>query len=315
MITAAVRVAGGLLFAAILHQVFAATGWLSAPLEPAWMPMSQSAGWLDFAVGLVNSLIAMLVVLLALSWTMEILRISGVMDWLNKGIAPLFLLAGIRSRTEPFAAVGLFLGISYGGGLLIREARSTAVEPRRFSLPASSWVLPIRYRGYIARRCAWRRFYQRLCRPTCLRRAGDRADCPDDRLHLGACVFKAFFRGRRSRGAGAGTDAAELDGRQTDRAGSGRRMVQTPLSRNEGLTTPSTPYPIRREELGHKNRNCSTAAGRPTRAGCAFSSPKRASRCRWCRRHGRDGAQGGDGHRAQSAAAPAGARTRRRHDH
>jgi spore maturation protein SpmB len=134
LITAAIRVAGGLLFAAILHQVFAATGWLSAPLEPAWMPMSQSAGWLDFALGLVNSLIAMLVVLLALSWTMEILKISGVMDWLNKGIAPLFRLAGIRSRTVPFAAVGLFLGISYGGGLLIREARSTAVEPRQVFL-------------------------------------------------------------------------------------------------------------------------------------------------------------------------------------
>jgi hypothetical protein len=134
LLTSAIRIVGGVVFAFLLHQTFAATGWLSAPVNPSWAPMEDSTGWTGFLVGTFKTLAIMLVVLLVLSWTIELLRLSGILDRMNRGLAPLFRLAGIEKQTVPFAAVGLFLGISYGAGLLIREARTADAEPRQMFL-------------------------------------------------------------------------------------------------------------------------------------------------------------------------------------
>ncbi|MFE0015753.1 nucleoside recognition domain-containing protein [Mesorhizobium sp. NPDC059054] len=134
LVTAALRIGGGLLFAALLHQLFAATGWLSEPLEPAWLPMNESTGWFGFFLGMLKTLVTMLVILVALSWLIELLKISGLLGQFNKALAPLFRFAGIEPQTVPITAIGMFLGISYGGGLLIREARTAAVEPRQIFL-------------------------------------------------------------------------------------------------------------------------------------------------------------------------------------
>jgi len=134
LVTAALRIGGGLVFAVLLHQIFAATGWLREPVEPAWIPMNETTGWSGFFLGTLNTLWIMLVVLFALSWVIELLKISDILEWMNKALAPLFRLAGIEKQTVPFAAVGLFLGISYGAGLLMREARTANAEPRQIFL-------------------------------------------------------------------------------------------------------------------------------------------------------------------------------------
>ena len=133
-ITTVLRIVGGLACATLLHALFSLTGWLAQPLSPTWMPMEETTGWAGFALGMGKTLAVMLVILLGLSWLMEILRITGILDLLNRALVPLFRLAGIEAQAVPFAAVGLLLGISYGGGLLIREARAARVDPRQVFL-------------------------------------------------------------------------------------------------------------------------------------------------------------------------------------
>lgn len=134
ILTSALRIGGGLVYAALLHGLLSATGWLSQPVDPVWTPAVQSVGWIAFLTGLAQGLAMMFVILTALILLMDLLRITGLMGLLNRALAPVLGLAGIRGEALQMTAVGLFLGVSYGGGLLIREARAGHIPPRQVLL-------------------------------------------------------------------------------------------------------------------------------------------------------------------------------------
>ncbi|MGM4910426.1 nucleoside recognition domain-containing protein [Rhizobium sp. 768_B6_N1_8] len=132
--TTTLRIAGGLLYAFLLHHVLMATGWLSGPANPVWLPMSATPDWADYIRGLAETMVWMLVILVVLSWGLEILKVTGLLGLMMKALSPVLRLAGIRGEAEHLTAIGLFLGISYGAGLLIREAQSGAISPRQIFL-------------------------------------------------------------------------------------------------------------------------------------------------------------------------------------
>lgn len=132
--TTTLRIGGGLIYAFLLHQILSTTGWLSAPVDPTWVPMSTAPDWVDYLWGLGQTLVTMFIVLFVLSWCLEILKATGLLKLMMVALAPLLRLAGIRGEAEHLTAVGLFLGISYGAGLLIREARSGKISPRQIFL-------------------------------------------------------------------------------------------------------------------------------------------------------------------------------------
>lgn len=132
--TTMLRILGGFVYALILHHLFQATGWLSAPVAPAWVPGAVTPDWSVYVWGLAETMLMMLVVLLLLSWSLEVLKITGILGLMMKGIEPVLRLAGIKGEAGHLTAIGLFLGISYGAGLLIREARSGVTAPRQIFL-------------------------------------------------------------------------------------------------------------------------------------------------------------------------------------
>lgn len=134
IVTTAARMAGGLLYAFLLHHLLAATGWLSAPVDPTWIPITATPDWIEYLRGLGETLFWMFVILVSLSWGLEFLKAAGILGLTMKALSPVLRLAGIRGEAEHLTAVGLFLGISYGAGLLIREAQSGRVSPRQIFL-------------------------------------------------------------------------------------------------------------------------------------------------------------------------------------
>ncbi|AUH34698.1 nucleoside recognition domain-containing protein [Paracoccus tegillarcae] len=129
--TTLIRVAGGMIYAAILRGISAATGWLEQPLQGTWQPMAETQGWGGYLIGLTETMAWMLVVLLLLGWLVEALQITGIMDLLGRLIDPVLRLAGIGGEARQFAVIGTLLGVAFGGGLLIREAQSGRIPPRQ----------------------------------------------------------------------------------------------------------------------------------------------------------------------------------------
>lgn len=132
--TTTLRILGGFIYALILHHLFRMTGWLSAPVAPAWLPGTATPDWSVYLWGLAETMVMMFIVLLLLSWSLEVLKVTGVLAIMMKGIEPLLRLAGIKGEAGHLTAIGLFLGISYGAGLLIHEAKSGIIAPRQIFL-------------------------------------------------------------------------------------------------------------------------------------------------------------------------------------
>ena len=118
------RVGAALLFGALMSRLYAVGGWLQEPARLLWRPEPPEAGWLAWALREVEGLLLIFAIVVALLATLRLLDRIGFIALVNRGLAPLLRLLGIGPAAMPLALVGMTLGISYGGGLLIAESRA-----------------------------------------------------------------------------------------------------------------------------------------------------------------------------------------------
>ena len=134
LFTTCLRFAGGMLYALVLYHLLRLTGWRQAPVEPAWIPLTEGQSWDGFLLSLLEAMAWMGVILLGLFWLLALLRELRIIDLLLRVIAPILRLCGIHPEAAPLTTVGLLLGISYGAGPLVTEARTGAIAPRQIVL-------------------------------------------------------------------------------------------------------------------------------------------------------------------------------------
>lgn len=128
------RIGAAILCGALLSGLFAAGGWLQ---EPARLLISDLGGggvtpgaWGDWLVGSLRTLAMILVIVLGLVLLLRSLDRLGITRRLTDLLSPVLGRVGIGGRAMPLTMVGVLLGLSYGGALIIREARSGTI-PRR----------------------------------------------------------------------------------------------------------------------------------------------------------------------------------------
>ncbi len=128
--TVLLRFCMAILFGIIFNQIYLAGDWLQQPTQLLWTPEPVDSSlwtWLQnqlITLGLIYLIVIVLVVFL------DILKRVGVIQAINNLLRPVLHQLGIGREAETITLVGLTLGISYGGALLINEARAGHIKPR-----------------------------------------------------------------------------------------------------------------------------------------------------------------------------------------
>ena len=125
------QVGGGLLFAWVLHQIYQFGDLLDTPAQIVWNPeIPPEQTYLQWAWSQVENLIAILVIIAVLLFTLKMLKLLGVEKLMAMALKPVLSVLGISREATNLTIVGITLGISFGGGLLINEAKRGHIPAR-----------------------------------------------------------------------------------------------------------------------------------------------------------------------------------------
>ncbi len=125
-----IRAGGSMVYGIILSHIYTAGGWLQERSVIFWEPAAADASWGGWALGELRKLLLIFLVVIAVLLVMKTLKAVGFTDLLIRCLEPLLRRLGIGAEAAPLSMIGLLLGISYGGALIIAEAKAGRVSRR-----------------------------------------------------------------------------------------------------------------------------------------------------------------------------------------
>ena len=128
--TLLLRVGGGLLLAFILNKAYLHLDYLQEVSQLSWQPEPAETGLGAWIKGQIESLIMIQIIIAILLTALKILKIVGIEKLMGYLLSPLLKALGISRQATTITIVGFTLGLSFGGGLLINEARQGHVSKR-----------------------------------------------------------------------------------------------------------------------------------------------------------------------------------------
>ncbi len=144
-VTTALRIGTAIFYGAAVSWFCHLTGVLSEPMSLEWLRGSSfiaaddSSGWMAWAQATAFSLALTFAVIIVLVLLLDILDKLGITRRITAAMLPLLRLSGLDPKVAPVTTVGVLLGLTYGGALIIEESRKQGFTPRT-RLLALSWM-------------------------------------------------------------------------------------------------------------------------------------------------------------------------------
>ncbi len=140
--TGALRLGVALVYGGGVAWLSHLSGILAAPADLAWLHGSAPAGGggaLAWVQDTAFSLALTFVIIVGLLVLLDGLERAGITRRITAWLTPLLRFSGLDARAAPVTTVGVLLGLTYGGALIIEEAERQQFSPRT-RLLALSWL-------------------------------------------------------------------------------------------------------------------------------------------------------------------------------
>ncbi len=118
------------LFGFILNTVYALGGFLQEEGRILWEASPGSGSLGSWALSQLQNLAVIFLIVLVLIILMKILDRLGITRLMNRMLEPVLTSMGIGKSATTVTILGMVLGISYGGGLIIRDVNSGKLSSR-----------------------------------------------------------------------------------------------------------------------------------------------------------------------------------------
>lgn len=143
-VTGLLRFGTAAVYGAITSWVCYAVGWLDAPVDLGWMrgefgAQSTQNQYITLLQSTIFALVVTFCVIVVLVIALDALDKLGITKRFTAAISPLLQLSGLNPKAAPVTTVGVLLGLSYGGALIIEESHKQGFSART-RLLALSWL-------------------------------------------------------------------------------------------------------------------------------------------------------------------------------
>ena len=129
--TLSVRVGGSLVLAWLLNIGYQYGDLLNYPATILWQPeVSSDRSYIGWAIGQLKNFTVIFMVISALLLLLKTLKVLGIEKLMAMLLRPFLRLLGISKDATNLTIIGITLGLSFGGGLLINEAKKGYISAR-----------------------------------------------------------------------------------------------------------------------------------------------------------------------------------------
>jgi hypothetical protein len=130
-LTLFVRIASSLLLAWLLHLSYQYTNALQNNAIILWKPeVITDSSYLGWLIKQASNLFMVFTVISVLLFTLKIFKLLGIEKLMAWVLMPFLYILGISKEATNLTIIGITLGLAFGGGLLIHEAKQGHIKAR-----------------------------------------------------------------------------------------------------------------------------------------------------------------------------------------